>query len=127
MTLSTIAILAVGVVELAFGAIELFCPKTALSLALRGYDPPDTEDGRNVILVTKNMGLYNIFLGLGLILVVAKVIDHQTTALYLVSCVSVAGIVAGCMVGWPWPRAFIAQFALGLVAAVVLLMAGKPV
>jgi len=126
MTLSSIAILAVGVVELAFGAIELICPRTALRLALRGYVPPDTEDGRNVILVTRNMGLYNIFLGLGLILVLAKVIDHPATALYLVSCVSVAGVVAGCMVGWPWPRAFMVQFTLGLAAAVVLLMVGKP-
>ena len=111
----------VVVMQAGFGALEMFAPRWVFDRVFPGYfrtrDNPvwfDTEK------LAGNMGLYNWFLALGLLLTLVGKLGGAPNSWFFLLCVAVAGIFGVFSVGPS--KAFIAQLGLGLVTLVLVLL-----
>jgi uncharacterized membrane protein len=103
-----------------FGALEIFAPRWVFDRVFADYfrtrDAPvwfETEK------LARNMGLYNWFLALGLLLSLVGHLGGRSTSQFFFLCVAVAGVFGVFSVGPS--KAFIAQLVLGLAASVLFL------
>jgi len=107
--------------EAYFGYTEVVNPPKALGIAFgNAYKPPSDGTWGQLEVVTQNMGLYNLFLALGLALSVTGIIGAKAATMFFSACVAFAGLFALCIVGWS--VAFAAQLAFGLVAVIAIFL-----
>ena len=103
------------------GALEMFAPRWVFDRVFSDYfrtrNSPvwfDTEK------LARNMGLYNWFLGLGLLLSLVGCVGGVASSKFFFLCVAVAGVFGLFSVG---PSiAFIGQLVLGLAVFVLFLV-----
>jgi putative membrane protein len=110
----------VVLMQAGFGALEMFAPRWVFERVFDNYfrtreNPVWYETEK----LARNMGLYNWFLALGLLLSLAGCLGGPPTSRFFFLCVAVAGIFGLFSVGPS--RAFIAQLVLGLAAFVLFL------
>jgi len=101
-----------------FGALEMFAPRWVFDRVFDDYFRTRTAPvWFETEKVARNMGLYNWFLALGLLLSLVGQLGCTSTSRFFLGCVAVAGAFGVVSVG---PSgAFLAQLSLGLVAFVL--------
>ena len=114
-------------IQVAAGAAEVFSPPLVFyqvlpSYRLASYHEPSAdlvwvETGK----LARNMGLYNWFLALGLLLSLSGRLGGAPTSQFFLWCVAVAGAFGLLSVSRSWPFAvpFILQLGLGLLTLVL--------
>jgi putative membrane protein len=106
--------------QIGFGALEMFAPRWVFDRVFPSYAntraaPVWIETEK----LTRNMGLYNWFLALGLLLSLAGHLDGVPTSRFFLLCVAVAGAFGLFSVSRS--KAFLAQLGLGLLTFVLFL------
>lgn len=109
-------------IQAVFGALEVFLPRCALGLVFASYKGTrDSPVWIDTAQLTRNMGVYNWFLALGLLLSLTEFLSGDRATQFFLVCVALAGVFGVWSIG---PKiAFFAQIALGVVP--FLLMALK--
>ena len=111
----------VVLMQAGFGALEMFAPRLAFHLVLGSrYD--NTNESPvwfETEKLGRNMGLYNWFLALGLLLNLVGQLGDAWISQFFILCVAVAGAFALFSVGLS--IAFFVQLGLGLAAFVLFL------
>lgn len=103
-------------IELVFGGIEVLCPQCAAKLV---FGNKYVEPSHPIWLEpARNLGLYNCFLAVGLVLALISPFHGAQMTQFFVGCVAVAGIFGWVSVGFS--AAFIVQLVFGLAAFMLL-------
>ena len=112
-----VAWLVVGI-QVLFGALEIFAPRWVFDRVFpRYYDTRTAPTWVETEQLTRNMGLYNWFLALGLSLTLMGHLGFLRLGQFFVLCVALAGAFGLISVG---PKvAFGLQLGLGLLAFVL--------
>ena len=119
VTLASLVVL----MQVVFGALELFAPHRTFNLVFasshdNSADPLWFQTGQ----LARNMGLYNWFIALGLLLSLTGPLGGASASFFLL-CVGAAGAYGLFSVSRFW--AFWAQLALGLATCAVFQLSGR--
>jgi putative membrane protein len=107
-------------IQTAFGALEIFSPRFVFDrVFVTYYDTRTAPVWHQTEKLARNMGLYNWFLALGLLLSLTGRVGGVPTAQFFLSCVAVAGVFGLFSVGPS--KAFVAQLVLGLMTLLLSL------
>ena len=102
-----------------FGAFEIFAPRTVFDAVFPTYyDTSSAPTWVETEKLARNMGLYNWFLALGLLLSLTGCLGFPPISQFFLFCVGVAGVFGLFSVGHS--MAFWAQMVLGLVPFLLL-------
>jgi uncharacterized membrane protein len=105
--------------QAAFGALEMFAPRWVFGRVFVTYaDTSGVSVWAETERLARNMGLYNWFLALGLLLSLVGWLGSVPTTQFFLLCVAVAGVFGLFSVGLS--KAFGAQLILGLAAFVLM-------
>jgi putative membrane protein len=106
--------------QVGFGALEMFAPRWVFDRVFAAYyDTRAAPVWIETEKLARNMGLYNWFLALGLLLSLVGQLGGVPTSQFFLLCVAVAGAFGLFSVSWS--TAFLVQLGLGVVTFVLLL------
>ena len=114
----------VVLMQAGFGALELFAPHSTFNMVFassynNSADPLWCQTGQ----LARNMGLYNWFIALGLLLSLTGPLAGAWASKFFLLCVGVAGAFALISVSLFW--AFWAQLVLGLATFALFQLSGR--
>jgi uncharacterized membrane protein len=120
---------AVVVIQALAGAAEMFNPPWVFHRVLPNYRLPRYHEPSADLVwaetgkLARNMGLYNWFLALGLLLSLSGRLGGAPTSQFFLLCVAVAGAFGLLSVSrsWPFALGFILQLGFGLLTIVSFL------
>jgi uncharacterized membrane protein len=115
-----LAWLAVGM-QIIFAALEIFIPRWVFRRVFASYaSTSDSSVWLETEKLARNMGLYNAFLGVGLLLSQLGKLGDVRTSQFFLFCVAIAGAFGLLSVRAFW--AFGVQLVLGLVPFILFLL-----
>lgn len=110
-------------VQFVFGALEMFLPRCVYKLVLANYPPQeDSPVWLEADKITRNMGLYNWFLAVGLALSLFDFFKDTPAAQFFAACIATAGFFGLITVDYrlEYGKAFWGQLILGLAGMIFL-------
>ena len=100
MTIANIAVLVVGCIHLMIAAVEMLLWNRKSVFGRLERLRLSEDEARKVSPIVANAGLYNSFLGVGLVWSASNHAGLLPVKLYLLSCVAVAGLFGAFTLKW---------------------------
>jgi len=108
------------VMQVAFGALEMFAPRWVFGRVFGSYyETRSSPVWSETEKLARNMGLYNWFLALGLMLSVLGHLGGILSSQFFLGCVAMAGAFG--LLSVSWSKAFFSQTVLGILAFLLFL------